>query len=557
MVLNPRLEPGVGQRERVTRADRALLTNQPNEPERLLIVDDEESVAFTVGEVLRRDGYNVETVLSGEEALKKLRDHDYDLVLTDLHMEGIDGITVLEAMRRNTPLTIAIVLTGFASLESAISAMRHGAYDYLIKPCVIEDMKHTIRRALDHRRLVLAEQRMMRELREMNDRLEDRVRESTAELLRSNHELEEASKAKDIFFAMLSHELRTPLTAILGWAKILRRHAEDPGNTEQGLAAIERNSEMLRDLINQLLDVSRMISGKLQVALEPLDICEAVSAELLALEERAPALNISLVKRISEKPVVIQGSRLHLHQIISNLLANAIKYSGNGGIVEVEVEERGDEVLLRVRDNGIGIRPEFLPRIFDLFSQQEDAAKHRASGLGLGLAIVHKLTDLHKGWVRAESDGAGKGSLFTVGLPVSKAIVKTGGTVEELLTGDTRLSILLVEDSLDALDMYKAVFQWHGYDVLTAASGEEALQRLGDRKPGIIISDIGMPGMSGYDLLREIRRRPELKDIPAIAISGYATQEDRALALAAGFADHLAKPVDPDQLMKRVLDLLP
>ena len=556
MALNPRFETTLGQQQRKARQGQTVPRDSESGAEHLLIVDDEESVAFTVGEVLRRDGYMVETALSGEEALKLLEEQEYDLVLTDLHMEGIDGITVLESMRRTAPLTIAIVLTGFASLESAISAMRHGAYDYLIKPCVIEDMKHTIRRGLDHRRLILAEQRMMRELRELNDQLEDRVQQKTAELTRANRDLEEASRSKDIFFAMLSHELRTPLTAVLGWAKILRRHPEDPSNTEQGLAAIERNSELLKDLINQLLDVSRMISGKLQVGLEPLNICETISAELSAFEERLPASNVTLTKRIPDRPLVIQGSRLHLHQIISNLISNAIKYSGNGGVVDIEVEERRDEVLVIVRDNGLGITPEFLPRVFDLFSQQEDAGQHKASGLGLGLAIVHKLTNLHNGWVRAESKGPGMGSVFTVGLPLCKDVPDKFVGAEPPVPQRGSQCILLVEDSADALDMYQAVLQWAGYEVMTAGSGDEALQKLKGRRPAIIVSDIGMPGMSGYDLLKEARRRHDLDDIPAIAISGYATQEDRAQALAAGFIDHLPKPVDPDELVKRVSQLL-
>ena len=211
---------------------------------RLLVVDDEESVALTVSEVLRLEGYEVEMVLSGEEAIVRLQELQYDLVLTDLHMEGGDGISVLAEVRRSTPLTIAIVLTGFASLESAIAAMRQGAYDYLVKPCIIDDMKHTIQRGLEHRRLMLAEQEARANLEQLNRELERRVEERTSELQQVNEELERANNAKDIFFATLSHELRTPLTPILGWAKLMRSAKADAALIAQGLDAIERNARI-------------------------------------------------------------------------------------------------------------------------------------------------------------------------------------------------------------------------------------------------------------------------------------------------------------------------
>src|SRR5215208_1948603 len=199
----------------------------PSPRTRLLVVDDEESVALTVSEVLRLDGYEVDTALSGEDAIARLHANSYDLVLTDLHMEGGDGISVLSEVRRAAPLTIAIVLTGFASLESAIAAMRQGAYDYLVKPCIIDDMKHTIQRGLEHRRLMLAEQEARQNLELLNRELERRVEERTVELKLVNEELANANNAKDVFFATLSHELRTPLTPILGWAKLLKSGHSD------------------------------------------------------------------------------------------------------------------------------------------------------------------------------------------------------------------------------------------------------------------------------------------------------------------------------------------
>jgi signal transduction histidine kinase len=556
MGLNPRFESVAAGRGDLTATGWSKDQVYSDRKERLLIVDDEESVAYTVSEVLRREGYDVDMALSGDEAVKKLQVVGYDLILTDLHMEGVDGISVLEAIRRIAPRTIAIVLTGFASLESAVAAIRHGAYDYLIKPCVIADLKLTVRRGLDHRRLVLAEQRMMGQLREINDRLEDRIAESTAELLSANRELEEANRAKDIFFAMLSHELRTPLTAMLGWANILKRRPGEPETLEQGLAAIERNGEMLKKLINQLLDVSRMISGKLRVELEPLDLCEVVSAEVSGLEERISTLNLNFIKELPDKPLFIEGSALHLHQILSNLIANAMKYTPAGGTIQVKIHEEAGQAIVTVRDNGAGIDPKFLPRIFDLFSQDQAPGLGCGSGLGLGLAIVSKLTSLHNGSVRAQSDGPGKGSIFAVALPCSAPASKPHEMDQEFVQTNVKHSVLVIEDSQDALELFKTVFLQYGYEVLTASSGQQALSMLDFKRPAIIISDIGMPDMSGYDLMKEVRRRPGYSNIPAIAISGYATPEDRTLALAAGFVEHIPKPIDPDHLVKKVSELL-
>src|SRR5215469_17345326 len=311
----------------------------PQEPvPRLLVVDDDESVAVTISEVLRRDGYAVEIAMSGDEAIKKLRLLEYDLVLTDLHMEGVDGMTVLKEVQRLTPTTITIVITGYASLESAISAMRNGAYDYLIKPSVIEDMKLTIRRGLDHRRLilaerdykarleqlVLAEQESRARLEQLNNELESRIEGATSELRTANEDLQQANRAKDIFFATLSHELRTPLTPILGWSRLLRSGPQEEGYFRQGLEVIERNADLLNNLIGELLDVSRVISGKFQFNLEPVDLAVVVDAVVDGNRDKFVARGIELQCEIAHRPLTVKGNQIRLHQILSNLLSNAV-----------------------------------------------------------------------------------------------------------------------------------------------------------------------------------------------------------------------------------------
>ncbi|HEX5735923.1 MAG TPA: response regulator [Blastocatellia bacterium] len=527
----------------------------PKGKARLLVVDDEESVAFTVSEVLRLEGYEVEMVLSGEEALARLQELQYDLVLTDLHMEGGDGISVLAEVRRSAPLTIAIVLTGFASLESAIAAMRQGAYDYLIKPCIIDDLKHTIQRGLEHRRLMMAEQKARANLEQLNRELERRVDERTSELQQVNEELERANRAKDIFFATLSHELRTPLTPILGWAKLMRSAKADAPLIAQGLDAIERNARLQTRLIDDLLDVSRIVSGKLHIDKEPTDLRAIVEAAIDTVREKAATGGVELAVDLPAAPLIVQGSPVRLQQIVWNFLSNAVKFTETGGRVSIKLDRQCDEAKIIVADTGLGIEPDFLPQVFKPFSQADGSLTRQQGGLGLGLAIVYKLAELHGGWVRAESEGLGKGARFMFALPCAiESNVKPGGEARAFAYKLPE-PVLIVEDSQDTLDMLRALFERIGCRVLTADSAAAAMEIAATDPPGIIISDIGMPDANGYEMLGQLRRIPGLESVHAIAVSGYAMEEDHNRALAAGFSAHMAKPVDLEKLLALIQEL--
>ncbi|HKP85919.1 MAG TPA: response regulator [Blastocatellia bacterium] len=517
---------------------------------RLLVVDDEESVALTVSEVLRLDGYEVDTSLSGEDAVERLRTTQYDLVLTDLHMEGGDGLSVLTEVKRASPLTIAIVLTGFASLESAIAAMRQGAYDYLVKPCIIDDMKHTIQRGLEHRRLMLAEQEARANLELLNRELESRVEERTAELQRVNEELAQANNAKDVFFATLSHELRTPLTPILGWTKLLSTESADVSLLRQGLEAIERNARLQTRLIDDLLDISRIVSDKLHFENEPTDLRTVIESAVETVRNKAKDRGVELSVKMPDAPLIVQGSPVRLQQVIWNLLSNAVKFTGSGGRVSVEAYHEGDETRVEVEDTGQGIAPEFLPHVFDPFRQADGSTTRQHGGLGLGLAIVRKLVELHAGWVRAESEGIGRGSRFTFALPLTA--IEEAVSEQKLQAECLSLPqpVLIVEDSFDTLEMLRIFFMHHGCRVMVAESAKEALSLAEKEKPGVIISDIGMPDADGYELLARLRRLPGVERVPAIAVSGYAMEEDSERALAAGFSFHIAKPIDLEKLIE-------
>ena len=522
---------------------------------RLLVVDDEENIVLTISEVLRLEGYAVEVATSGREAVGLLDSGaDYDLILTDLHMDEGDGLSLLEEVRRRSPLTITIVLTGFAAVESAIVALRHGAYDYLTKPCIIAELTHTVARGIEHRRLMLAEREARGRLEELNRELERRVEERTAQLSRVNQELVEANRMKDVFLATLSHELRTPLTPVLGWVNLLRTGgaAADPAMLTQGLDAIERNARLQARLVDDLLDISRIVSGKLRIEWEPVNLCTVIELATEPVRAETAAREIELAVELPDFPLVVHGAPLRLQQVVWNLLSNAVKFTPRGGRVRVRAWREGEEARVEVSDTGVGIAPEFLPHVFDRFRQADGSTTRQYGGLGLGLAIVRALAELHGGWVVAVSEGLGHGSRFTFGLPCAVAVEVADERVAEAEPEVATVPVLVVDDSSETLELLEMFFKRQGYEVSGAASAAEAVRRARERRPGLIISDISMPGVDGYALLAELRRLPGLEAVPAIALTGHAMDEDRARALAAGFAVHIPKPVDPDELLRVV-----
>ena len=522
---------------------------------RLLVVDDEESLRITTAAIFEHEGYIVDTASSGDEAIDLISKSDYDLVLTDLHMEGGDGLSVLNQVRQKAPLTISVVLTGFASVESAIAALQEGAYDYLIKPCDIETMKHTIRRGVEHRRLMLAEQKARADLQQLNLDLERRIEERTAELKHLNAELAEANRAKDVFLATLSHELRTPLTPVVGWIKLLRSGTLDEKSVSQALDAIERNAWLQSRLIDDLLDTSRIATGKLHFEPKPTDLNVVVKAAVDTVRTSAAARNIELSVTLYPASLIVMGEPVRLQQIAWNMVSNAIKFTDHGGKVTVTTGLDGTQAYLTVIDTGIGIEPEFLPHVFDRFRQADGSTSRRHGGLGLGLAIADALAKMHGGRMEAESEGVGHGASFTLRVelaPTGKVVPETVDAKVHSLQG---LDVLLVEDSPDTLLLLSTLFRREGATVTAAASAAEALQRAIAKRPNIIVSDIGMPDVDGYQLLQQLRMLPGLNDVPAIAISGYASEDDRERALSVGYLALVPKPVDIDTLFTLIQEL--
>lgn len=373
---------------------------------------------------------------------------------------------------------------------------------------------------------------------------------------------EEANRLKDEFLAVLSHELRTPLNAILGWARMLRAGMLTGDDAGRALETIERNAQAQAQLIEDLLDVSRIVSGKLRLDMRTVDVAEVVSEAIDTVRPTADARGVTLTSAVSPAGPV-SGDAQRLQQVVWNLLSNSIKFTPRGGSVNVHVHA-GPTVRIVVSDTGQGIDPEFLPHVFDRFRQgSSTSGKARRTGLGLGLAIVRHLVEAHGGSVTAASEGIGKGATFTVELPVMVGAVLRAEAPEEYahrlqtsLSLDG-ISLLVVDDEPDARELLQVALRQYGADVRAAASAEEAEALLNEQLPDVIVSDIEMPEVSGYDLIRRLRRseRAEIRRLPAVALTAYARTEDRMKALLAGFQTHVAKPVEPAELVTVIASL--
>ena len=374
------------------------------------------------------------------------------------------------------------------------------------------------------------------------------------------------SRLKDEFIATVSHELRGPLNAMAGWVHVLGTGNLEPATMSRGLAALERAVMAQTRLIEDLLDMSRIISGKLRLAHRFIDFAEVTRAAIETAAPAAEAKSIQLELATGSEPCFVLGDPDRLQQVVWNLVSNAVKFTPRAGHVEVELLREGTNTLLRVTDTGQGISPEFLPHIFEAFRQADSSPARSHQGLGLGLAISRHLVESHGGIIRAHSEGVGKGTTMTVLLPVPPLVAQAaaedrpeGAPVP--VTPDATLlqgvRVLVVEDEADSRDILGDLLRAWGAEVTTAASATEALVTLDDRVPDVLVSDVGMPGMDGYELLREVRKRDDGKGgrIPAIALTAYADADSRRQALEAGFEQHVAKPAEPNVLLAAVARL--
>ncbi len=399
----------------------------------------------------------------------------------------------------------------------------------------------------------------------------DRVEVLLASERSAHREAAQANKLKDEFLDVVSHELRTPLNAIVGWTSLLREGPENPQELREGLETIDRNAHAQARLIDDLLDVSRIISGKVRLRISEVDVRTLAASVVEGLQPTADARGVKTGLRAGDEAMEVLGDRDRLQQVVWNLVSNAIKFTPRGGTVTLSVTRTGSAVALEVSDTGQGIRPEFLPRIFDRFAQQDASTSRAQSGLGLGLSITRHLVELHGGTITAHSPGEGQGATFHVEIPMiavrelteQLANRPTGRTplpaTTNGATGHARLDglrVLAVDDQPDTLAVVDRVLTRAGAEVRTALSVSEALSVLRDWEPGCIISDIGMPGEDGFTFIRAVRAlAPPVRTVPAVALTAFARDSDRDLAAEAGFSDHLAKPVDTAALLQKIATL--
>jgi PAS domain S-box-containing protein len=388
-------------------------------------------------------------------------------------------------------------------------------------------------------------------------------RESLLEAERAARaEADRANRMKDEFLSTVSHEIRTPLNAILGWAQILRTGKVSSKDFEQGLEIIERNSRAQAQLIEDLLDMSRIITGRIRLDVQRVDLAATIESALTSLRPAAQARGIQLEPVLDRSTPSVNGDPVRLNQIVWNLLSNAIKFTAQDGTVKIVLDHSGATARIVVADTGQGIDPGFLPFVFDRFRQEDSSTRRQYGGLGLGLAIVKQLVELHGGQVRAESPGLGQGATFSVTLPIkapteaASEIPKTGGTDARpsILAG---LRVLVVDDDGDARALVERILRGSQADVTTAASAREAMDRVRQERPDVLLSDIGMPEEDGYDLIRKVRSLDvgEGGAVPAAALTAFARSEDRRRALMAGYQTHVSKPVEPAELLAVVASL--
>ncbi|MFN6487374.1 MULTISPECIES: ATP-binding protein [unclassified Nostoc] len=515
---------------------------------RILLADDNADMRDYLKHLLQPD-YEVEVVTNGVAALAAAERQIPDLVLSDIMMPGVDGLQLLRQLRsqastREVPI---ILVSARAGEESRVEGLEMGADDYLIKPFSARELLARVRANLELSRL----------RKQAQAERAERIQQEAARV-----EAEVANRMKDEFLQVLSHEIRTPLNGMLGWVKMLSQGKLDRAATARALETIERNAKAQAKLVDDLLDVSRIIRGELRLEKHSLSLISVIKEAIETVRPQASGKDITIECMLDECASCVFGDASRLQQVVWNLLTNAVKFTPSGGRVEVSLETNGSDALLQVRDTGIGIKADFLPHIFDRFRQADTSTTRTYGGLGLGLAIVRHLMEMHQGTVQAHSPGLGLGTTFSVQLPLMNISDVSEGAESISVNNDSQISlkglqVLVVDDEDDGRELVSFILQQHGALVTEVASVAQVWSALESRMPHILISDLGMPEEDGYSLIRRIRALPVEKGgrMPAIALSAYAKEEDRRRALLTGFQMYLSKPFDPLELVVMVASL--
>ena len=565
---------------------------------RVLVVEDSPTQARLLRLILEGEGFTVDVAGDAQAGLTRLAAAPFDLVVSDVLMPGLTGFELCRTIKADPALRdIPVVLvTTLREPQEIVQALEVGADSFIRKPYEPDALVARLRSLLAERphpaQDVAPTPRRRREddpgfrgveavfdgktikvhanreqiLRLLLGTFEDVVRANTLlrqreeELSVAKRELEEAARMKDIFFATLSHELRTPLTAIVGWVHILKESQNSPALIQRAVETIERNLNVQNTLIADLLDVSRIVSGKLDVEKVTLDLPALVQASVDSTRPTAAANGVTLDVALAPISSPISGDPVRLQQVVTNLLNNSLKFTPRAGRVVVRLTEKESKAVLTVTDSGSGIRPEALPFVFERF-RQASIADTKAGGLGLGLAIVKHIVDMHEGTVTAASPGAGQGATFTVTLPLKLDVETAAVTVVGRTSGEDAplagLRVVVADDQEDSRDLIEFLLTQQGAVVTGVASAAEAFAAVKAHPPDVLLSDIEMPDENGYSFIRRVRALSpqEGGTVPAVAMTAHGSREDRDRATAAGFQRHLPKPFQPADLFALIGEL--
>jgi signal transduction histidine kinase len=518
-------------------------------PPVVLVVDDTEATRYASTHALKRAGFEVREAATGAQALE-MAHQGPDAIVLDINLPDLSGLQVCRTLKSDPQtgsIPILNLTAAFESSQARAEALEAGADAYLTLPVEPIVLVATLRALLRARAA------------------EARLTELLAREQQARAEAERVNLMKDEFLATLSHELRTPLNAIVGWAQLLRQGLTDGANLRRGVEVILRNARLQEKLISDILDVSRIVAGKLRVEPRLMDLSDVVSHAVEASRPAAAKKGVTIEWAPSDHAVPLLGDPIRLQQVIGNLLSNAVKFTATGGRAGVRLEELGAAVRVTVEDDGPGIDPDFLPHVFERFRQGDASSTRRHGGLGLGLAIVRHMVELHGGSVHATNREPGPGAVLEVTLPRPPAMAEglpDLGTTRSPARADVRdalsgATVLVVDDDTDARSLAAFVLERCGARVLIARSAAEALALLRHHQPDVLLADIEMPHKDGLQLMREVRALPAAEggDTPAAAVTAYASAQDRARALDAGFQVHLVKPIDPDALAAAVARL--
>lgn len=521
---------------------------------RVLLIEDNPGDVRLIREMLvdaKYAKFSLECVDRLRDGLARLTETEFDVVLLDLSLPDSNGLDTFITFQNAAPDLPIVVLSGLNDETAAVACVNAGAQDYLIKGQVDS---HLLIRSL---RYAVARGGLERERSQLLER--ERAARSQAEA---------ANRAKDEFLAMVSHELRTPLSAMVGWSRMLRSGKLDPITADRGMDAIERNARAQTQLIEDLLDISRITTGKLRLKTRPLELHPIIKETVEAMRPAAEAKEISVQAELDATAGYISGDPDRLQQIIWNLLSNSIKFTPSGGRINVQLQRLKTHVEITVSDTGEGISREFLPYVFERFRQADSSVTRKHAGLGLGLSIVRYLVEHHGGVIEAQSAGEGQGATFRVMFPrltqyngISKPAVANSPDYDGVISAEEAslegLRILVVDDEADFRDVITEMLLQAKAEVLTVTSCAEALEALELWDPDVMLADIEMPGEDGYSLLRKVRGLEPKHggSIPAAALTAYGRPEDRVRALKAGYQIYLSKPVDPHELTVVVANL--